>query len=155
MLKLLRNLLDPPSANSVAVENFSQIQIATCALLLEMAHTDEEFHGAESVLIEDLLQSRFALSSEASAALMERAHKERDASLDLYAFAREINDQFSIADKIELVEELWRVVYADGLIDKYEEYLMRQLTSLLRLSHRQMIDAKLKVRDELAADPPL
>jgi uncharacterized tellurite resistance protein B-like protein len=147
MLKLLKSILGAKPESSAVADRFSRIQIATCVLLLEMAHTDEEFHGAESVLIEDLLQNRFSLSAEATVELMELAHSERDAGLDLYHYAKEINANFTIAEKVELIESLWRIVYADGLLDKYEEYLMRQLTVLLRLSHRQMIDAKLKVLD--------
>jgi uncharacterized tellurite resistance protein B-like protein len=116
-----------------------------------MAHTDEEFHGAEAALIEDLLHNRFALPPVAVAELIDLAHGERQASPDLYHFAREINENFTIEEKVELIEALWRIVYVDGILDKYEEYLMRQLTKLLRLSHRQMIDAKLKILDEVSA----
>jgi uncharacterized tellurite resistance protein B-like protein len=150
MLKLLKNILGAKPESSAVTDRFSRIQIATCVLLLEMAHTDEEFHGAESVLIEDLLQNRFAFSAEAVAELMKLSHSEKDADWDLYHYAKVINENFTISEKVELIESLWRIVYADGLLDKYEEYLMRQLTVLLRLSHRQMIDAKLKVLDERA-----
>ncbi|MBW2563131.1 MAG: TerB family tellurite resistance protein, partial [Deltaproteobacteria bacterium] len=48
-------------------------------------------------------------------------------------------------EKIEIIETLWRIVYVDGKMDQYEHYLMNMLKKLLRLSHDQLIDAKLKV----------
>ena len=47
---------------------------------------------------------------------------------------------------MEIIETLWRVVYVDGKMDKYEHYLMSKLQHLLRVSHNQLIDAKLKVK---------
>lgn len=151
MLKLLKNLIQGQAVEPLSAHRHERIQVATCALLLEMAHTDEEFSEVEETLIEDLLENRFALPSTAIAQLISLAQGERGASPDLYHFARDINEQFSMDEKIELIESLWRIVYADGMLDKYEEYLMRQLTKLLRLSHRQMIDAKLKILAEAPA----
>ncbi len=151
MLKLIKNMIGSKAQDTTPSHRYERIQVVTCALLLEMAHTDEEFHEAEATLIEDLLQNRFDLPPAAVAELIDLAHGERQASLDLYHFARDINEHFTIEEKVELIEALWRIVYADGMLDKYEEYLMRQLTKLLRLSHRQMIDAKLKILAEVPA----
>ncbi|MEJ2200614.1 MAG: TerB family tellurite resistance protein [Desulfuromonadaceae bacterium] len=151
MLKLLKKILGADSGKTAEADGFPRVQIATCALLLEMAHADEEFNPAESVLVETLLQDRFSLSAEITAELMHLAHVSRQASPDLYHYAREINAHFSPAEKLELIEALWRIVYADGRLDKYEEYLMRQVTRLLRLTHGQMIEAKLKVLAEAAS----
>ncbi len=149
MLKLLKNIIGTRAQDTPPRHRYERIQVATCALLLEMAHTDEEFHQAEVALIEGLLQNRFSLSPEASVELMELARGEQQDSPDLYHFARDINGHFTLDEKVELIEALWRIVYVDGILDKYEEYLMRQLTKLLRLSHDQMIAAKLKVLAEI------
>lgn len=130
-------------------DHAERIQVATCVLLLEMAHTDGEFSDMEEFLVRDLLQERFGLSEEATAELLELSHHHREESLDLHQFARHLRETFSLDEKLEVLEALWRIVYADGVLDKYEDYLMRKLTSLLRLSHRQMIDTKLKVIDEV------
>ncbi len=151
MLKLIQNLLGGGAAMSEADEK-DRVQVATCVLLLEMAHSDGELHDLEGALIEDLLQKKFSLSAETTAELLQLADGERQSSFDLHQFTRQINENFSIEEKLEVLEGLWRIVYADGVLDKYEEHLMRQLASLLRLSHRQMIDAKLKVRDEVQPD---
>jgi uncharacterized tellurite resistance protein B-like protein len=68
--------------------------------------------------------------------------------VDLWQFARAINENFSIDEKVEIMEILWRIVYVDGKMEPNEHYLMNKLSNLLRLSHKQMIDAKLKVLRE-------
>ncbi len=153
MLNLLKKLVGPAGHESDTGQAPDRIQVAACVLLLEMAHTDGEFHDMEATLVEDLVASKFGLSAEATAELMDFAQQEREASLDLYQFTREIDANFSYQEKLEIIESLWRIVYADGVLDKYEEYLMRQVSKLLHIHHRQMIEAKLKVLAEVNPDP--
>ncbi|MCB2171061.1 MAG: TerB family tellurite resistance protein [Deltaproteobacteria bacterium] len=66
-------------------------------------------------------------------------------SVDLWQFANLINEHYSIEEKLDVIELLWRIVFVDGKMNRYEDYLMHKLTKLLRLSDTQLIDAKLKV----------
>jgi uncharacterized tellurite resistance protein B-like protein len=77
--------------------------------------------------------------------MLEEAEQALDDSVDLWQFARVINENYSVAEKERLIKQLWQIVYVDGKMDKYEHYLMNKLSNLLRLSHKQLIDAKLKV----------
>ncbi len=148
MLKRIKALLTSGPAAEPQTE-YERIQVATAALLLEMAHTDREFHEMEAIIIRDLLQHKFGLCEESTAELLQFAQQERESSLDLFHFAKDINEGFTLEEKVEVMEALWRVIYADGVLDKYEDYLIRKLATLLRLSHRQMIDAKVKILDEV------
>lgn len=127
---------------------FDKVQIATCALLLEVAHSDGSFQEVEARVVHDLLAKRFNLAADAVAELIEHAKDHRAATHDLFQFAREINARFSIEEKLEVMEGIWRLIYADGSLDKFEDALARQLAALLRLSHKDVIDRKLKVLDE-------
>jgi uncharacterized tellurite resistance protein B-like protein len=120
--------------------------VATCALFVEMARIDGTFTQAELETILSILKEKYGLSGEHADALIEEADKELDQSVDLWQFARLINENYSTDEKIEVVETLWRIVYLDGKMDQYEHYLMNKLKNLLRLSHDQLIDAKLKVK---------
>lgn len=128
-----------------APESDNPIRIATCALFLELARIDETFTEAEVETILALLKTKYHLSEAHARALMEEADAERDASVDLWQFANLINQNYSVAEKIEVVETLWRIVFVDGKMDKYERYLMLKIGNLLRLDHDQLINAKLKV----------
>ncbi len=121
------------------------MQVATCALFLEMARIDEAFTQAEMNTILSILKEKYGLSQEHADALMTEADRELADSVDLWQFARQINKHYSNTEKIEIIETLWRIVYVDGKMDRYEHYLMNKLQKLLRLSHDQLISAKLKV----------
>jgi uncharacterized tellurite resistance protein B-like protein len=121
------------------------VRVAACALFVEMARIDEKFTEAEMDTILSIVQDRYGLSREHADALVAEADKELDKSVDLWQFARLINENYSIDEKIEIIEILWRMVFVDGKMDRYEHYLMNKLKNLLRLSHAQLIAAKLKV----------
>ena len=120
------------------------IRVATCALFVEIARIDEKFTEAETNSIVSILKARYGLSAEHADALIEEAERELEKSVDLWQFARLINENYSNEEKIEIIEILWRIVYVDGKMDRYEHYLMNKLQNLLRLSHDQLIAAKLK-----------
>jgi uncharacterized tellurite resistance protein B-like protein len=129
-----------------AAQSPQRIPLATCALLLEMANADSEFNSMEQNKIISILQNNFNLSRNDAAELLELSEMERKESLDLWQFTNLINDHFSKDEKRNVLELLWRVIYADGKVDMYEEYLMRKLSNLLNMDHKDMIDAKFKAR---------
>ena len=135
---------------SETAENVDQatehdVRVAACALFVEMARIDEKFTEAEMDTILSIVQDRYGLSREHADALVAEADKELDKSVDLWQFARLINEHYSPDEKIEIIEILWQMVFVDGKMDRYEHYLMNKLKNLLRLSHDQLIAAKLKV----------
>jgi uncharacterized tellurite resistance protein B-like protein len=121
------------------------VRVATCALFVEMARIDEKFTQTEVDTIISILKEKYGLSQEHTDALLAEADNELKESVDLWQFARLINENYSVDEKIEIIETLWQMVYVDGKMDKYEHYLMNKLKNLLRLSHDQLINAKLKV----------
>ncbi len=121
------------------------IRIATCAVLLEMANIDGEFSESEKEHVISALKSDYDLSNEHAAALLEASNEEREGSIDLWQFTNRINRNYSREEKIQIIETVWEVAYKDGRLDKYEDYLAHKLAKLLHLSHKELIDAKLKV----------
>ena len=99
------------------------LRVATCALFLEMARIDETFTQEEMNTILTILKEKYGLSQEHADALVAEADKELAGSVDLWRFARLINENYTI----------------------YEHYRMNKLKHLLRLSHDQLIHVKLKV----------
>ena len=133
------------SASNKERETSHDVRIATCALLLEMANIDGKFSVSERESILKILKKDYQLSDEHAKALIEAADEELERSIDLWQFARLINANYSTDEKFQIIETIWKVVYADGKLDKYEDYLIHKLAKLLRLTHKQLIDAKLKV----------
>jgi len=126
------------------------IRIATCALLLEMSNIDGEFSALERESIISILKRNFDLSDEHATTLLEASNEELKGSVDIWQFTNLINQNYSIEEKIRVVEMVWDVVYADGKLEKHEDYLVHKLATLLRLTHKQLIEAKLKVKKFLS-----
>ena len=144
MLKRLLNVFTP-QADPNDLTGVDRIPLAAAVLLLEVAHADGEYHAAEEALIASLLQEHFSVKDELLEELLELAEETRVNSSDLHQFTRDINKAFSQPEKEQIIEAIWELVYADGRLDHFEEALMRQLGTLIGLSHRQLIDAKLRV----------
>ena len=149
MIDILKRLLSLSTGNgdaaSTGKENDQQVLVALCALFLEMGRIDGTFSKQETGMVVDLLTQKYGLDYEHVDALMAEANRELDESVDLWQFARVINENFDNRRKEKLIERLWRIVYIDGKMDEHEHYLMNKLSNLLRLSHKQLIDAKMKV----------
>jgi len=148
MLNMIKRFFSKPTDEEMEQDEQNSghdIQVATCALFLEMAQIDESFTQEEMETILLVLKSKYGLSPEYADVLIAEAKKELDASIDYWQFAKKINENYSNEEKIKIIESLWQIVFVDEKMDKYENYLMHKLSTLLRLSHDQLIDAKLRV----------
>ncbi len=146
MLKKILSLLAPAETTP----NPDRIPLAAAVLLLEIAHADGDFSADEEKLIQEVLQQRFALNTEMCKELLQLAEDAKKHSSDLHQFTSLVNRHFSQPEKEEIIESFWHLAFADGRLDAHEEAMLRQLGSLIGLSHRQFIDAKIKVRNELS-----
>lgn len=129
------------------------ILVAVCALFLEMARIDGTFTPRETDTILTILKEKYGLSPQHAEDLVTEAQKELDDSVDLWQFSYLINENYSEEEKQEIIEILWRIVFIDGHMDRYEHYLMRKLRNLLRVSQDQLIAAKLKVLEKNRKSP--
>ena len=121
------------------------IRMATCALLLEMAKIDDQFSESERENIIRILKNNYNLPDDDVTALMEATEEGLKESIDLWRFTTLINKNYSIEEKIQIIEMVWKIAYADGRLEKHEDYLVHKMANLLRLDHKQLIEAKLKI----------
>ncbi len=148
MINVLRRIFAPAATDGSAKQNTSSphdVRVAVFALCVEMARIDHTFTQQELDTLLRILKDKYNLSDELANALLTEADKELEESVDLWQFARDINTNYTTPEKIEILEILWRIVYVDGKMDEHEHYLMNKLSNLLGLTHKQMIEAKLKI----------
>lgn len=143
MLNKIIHLFSSPPTSEKQPE---RVSLAAAVLLLELAYADGDFSASEKQLVNKVLEEQFALDDDARQELLDLAQKAQEQSVDLHRYARLINHNFSQTEKETLIEAFWQMTFADGQLDVREEAIMRQLSSLIGLSHRQLMDAKLKVR---------
>ena len=121
--------------------------LAVAALLLEVLLADYDVAPAERQQVMGSVSTLLGLGTEAAQALVEEAERHIDKSHDLYQFTSQINRTYSEAEKVRLLEALWRVAIADLTVHKYEEHLIRRVADLLHVPHSGFIAAKLRVID--------
>lgn len=119
------------------------VRIATAALLIETAGSDFEFDERERQELDRLIVKTYGLSQEECDDLLRIAETEVETSVSLDQFTRLLDRNLSPRQKRRVMELLWQVAFADGRIDKYEEYLIRRLADLLHVPHKVFILAKL------------
>lgn len=152
MREFFKNLLSVKiqSRTPDAQKTQEETQIAAAVLLLEAAHIDDECTPDELDHVILTLQTNFDLPETALTELIATAREKKSEAVDLWEFTNHINETFSNAEKIHLLEAVWRIIFVDGHMDKHEDYFAHRLTKLLRLSHKEMIEAKLTARAEMS-----
>jgi uncharacterized tellurite resistance protein B-like protein len=150
MLNILKKYLMPEVSDETTetVTQAQKIQIATCVLLLEMANVDDEFTISEETTIREILRNELGIHEEDVDEIMGIAIRDRQQGVGLYEYTRFINRVFSLDERRTLIEYVWKVIYADGVLDQYEDYLVHKLAKLLHLEHNDLIAAKIKMRPE-------
>jgi uncharacterized tellurite resistance protein B-like protein len=126
------------------------IHFAAAVLLLEAAHVDDECTGEEMAHVIHTLRSEFKLAPQYVEELVALAGAERDKALDLWQFTNQMNQHYSLAEKMTVMEAVWRIIFADGRLEAHEDHFAHKLANLLRLTHKQLIEAKLQARSRLA-----
>jgi uncharacterized tellurite resistance protein B-like protein len=120
----------------------TSLQLASAALMVEVMMIDREIHKDEERQIISTLQQHFDVSDNEAETLLSSALGEVEGATSLHQFTRIINELLSDASKFQLITQLWQVAYADNLLDKHEEAMIRRIAELIHLPHSQFIRAK-------------
>ncbi|MCK9294250.1 MAG: TerB family tellurite resistance protein [Desulfobulbaceae bacterium] len=127
-----------------------KIRLAAGVLLLETAYIDDECTEEEMANVVNTLRSEFNLAPEYVEELLALAGAEREKAFDLWQFTNQMNQHYSQAEKMALMEAVWRIIFADGRLEEHEDYFAHKLANLLRLTHKQLIETKLQARAQQA-----
>jgi uncharacterized tellurite resistance protein B-like protein len=122
-----------------------QLQVAVAALMVHAATMDDVFDAAERTAIERLLAARFALAPDAVKALLAKAERRAEDSSQLYPFTRIAIEALNEQERVQLIEMLWEVAYADGVLDPDEDALLRRVAGLLYVSDHDRGEARKRV----------
>lgn len=157
MLESIKNFFRTsmsPAADADAQESKRDIRLAACALLLELAHADDEFTDDERDHLEAAVRRQFGLDHVQAEKLMALAEESRENAVDLWQFTSLIAENYSLGQKMVLAEIMWGLVYSDGELASKEDYLMRKISNLLRLEAGYLAEARQRVEDsDVGADP--
>lgn len=124
------------------------LRLATAYLLIETGRSDHDWDDAESDQIVARLVSRFQLSGDDAESLLQQAHAHADDAISLFDTVKIINEACSADERKQILLDCWRVAFADGILDRHEEHLIRQLGEWLYLSHQDFIQMKHQAESE-------
>ena len=122
---------------------------ACVALLLETSMADEILDESELMALKNTLQIDFQINEDEIDELIDLAKENVEDSTSLYEFTRDINDNFDAVERIKLIESMWKIAYADGNIDKFEEHIIRKVSNLIYVSHSDFIKAKISAKEKI------
>ncbi len=128
-----------------------ELHLAVAALLIEAARMDESFDAAERATIERLLAAKFDLAPGAVATLIAAAEKKVSDATQYFPFTRAILKRMTTEQRVEIIEMLWEVAYADGVLDPHEDALLRQIAGLIHVPDRDRGLARKRALDKIAA----
>jgi uncharacterized tellurite resistance protein B-like protein len=145
MIESLKALFELPAAENDESRQH-RLRLAAAALLIETARADFTQDGAEEAAMEALLCSTLQLDRREVKELVALAESRVNEATSLYEFTRVINDHYNAEQKLQLIDAMWVVAYADGNLDKYEEHLIRQVAELTYVPHQDYIRSKLEAQ---------
>jgi len=130
-------------------QGHDELHLAVAVLLVEAARMDSSFDAEERATIRRLVQARLGLDDTAAEALIVAADEVAEESGELWTFARVVKDRFSYDERVEMLEMMWEVAYADGTLHHYEANLLRRVAGLIYVSDRDSGVARKRAMERL------
>jgi uncharacterized tellurite resistance protein B-like protein len=157
MLRNLKDLFDtllaPPAPAATPAEATHRLQLATAVLLVEVMRADTEFPASERGAVLAALKQQFSLADDELQRLVELAEHTAHGASDFHAFTSALNERLDHAQKVQVVEAMWAVAYADGHLAAHEQHVLWRVADLLHVPHGAYINAKLRAKAAAAAPP--
>ena len=152
MLKSIRDFFYThlaPAVTAVDQDPQHALRLAVAALLVEVIESDFENSPQERDALLDIVRNHFGLALKEACELVSLAEAAHAESTDYFQFTRLINKTYSPEQKIRVIEDLWRIAFADRLLHSHEEHVIRRLADLIHVSHKDFIAAKHRVLKSL------
>jgi uncharacterized tellurite resistance protein B-like protein len=149
MIGLINKLRGAKNTPEAVVEPETDAHIALCVLMIEAAHVDGECSDEEMAHVIDTLTETCKVPRPEIDELIEQAYQKRKDSIDLFTFTRYLNQNYTKEQKLKVMESVWRVIHIDGRLEGHEDHFAHKLANLLRLTHKELIDAKIRASEQL------
>jgi uncharacterized tellurite resistance protein B-like protein len=126
------------------------LRLATAALLVHAAAIDGEISDAERGKLQGLLKQRFDLDDAAATELIAQGAAADERAVDLYHFTHLLNDSLDEAGRLRVIEMMWTIAYADGVLSEFEDNLIWRVADLLGVSSTERIALRRRVAGQIA-----
>ncbi len=146
MLKSIQSIFSKLNEPETSLSH-NELQQASAVLLVHAAYVDGTAAPEEMDTIKKLLSEKYNLSGEEITGLIKDAEEKEQHSADLYSFTRILTSHLDQDGRKEIISMLWEIVLADGIIDNYEEHLVRRVSELIGVSTRDRVMLRKEVEN--------
>ena len=151
MIKLLKELMYK-NRTSISDTNTNEMRktmnLISGALMVEVMAADHDFNSEEELKLKEILLNRFEIPESEIKKISEQMKKRADDATSLYEYTSLINENFNREEKLDLIRNLWAIAFADKILDRYEDRVIRRVCELTYVSHSDFIKTKLEMKNK-------
>lgn len=136
MIERLKTLFSARPEADTDGDGEADTRLAEAALMFVAALMDDSIGPEERHAIDEMIRERFALMPAEAAAVVAEAEQAAHDATHIQRFTAEIKSVTDDAGRVAVVERLWRVVCADGVVHDREANLMRRIAGLLYVTDK-------------------
>lgn len=151
MMDLLKQWLKPDRDPGQRPPDKHELAVAATALMVQLSRVDNNEDDRELQTIVDCAVRAHEVTEEEAQAILDDARSHASDATSLYEFTGKLNDRLDQEGKQVILESIWRVAFADGRIDKYEEHLIRRMADLLHLNHREYMQCRHRAEQTMSS----
>ena len=130
------------------VYNGEDIQ-AVIVLLIEASQIDGDSGPEEINHIKNLLMKKFNFTESEADDNIKKALADNETRIELFSQIKILLNEMDHKERVDVIEMMWGVILADGVIDDFEANLMRRMNGLLYISGIESAEAKEKAANQL------
>jgi len=153
MFESLRNLVVELAEGGKHPSHFEEgdYRLAAAALLVHAAAIEGNIPQVARDKLHALVKQRFDLDDAQTDELLAEATAAERQSIDLYQFTARLNRSLDEKGRARVVEMLWQIVYADGVVTEFEDNLVWRAADLLHVPQSERIALRRRVAGEDAS----
>ncbi len=124
-----------------------EIELTASVLAYEIARSDGEISNDELLILMEEVEKIALKAGKNKAKIMNMIEVYSKDSVSFYDFIQDINNKYSKREKLNLLEFMWRVAYADNKLDVDEERLIRRVADLIKIKDLEILRLKDKTKN--------
>lgn len=140
MLNIFKSIKENKGNIESATDEEKGVMITT--LLVEAAKSDDAFDEKEITKIKRIISNKLHFDVELADVIFDKAVETAQDNIELYSLTKDIKENFTKDEILNIFVYLWKVILSDGVIDDYESGLIRNLTGLFHLTGKEVAETK-------------
>ncbi|HYG56239.1 MAG TPA: TerB family tellurite resistance protein [Burkholderiales bacterium] len=150
MIKALKRLVggEPSEGHAIPGHERHHLMVSVAVLLHEARRADYAEGKDESDVAVQALIELFGVDAKNAVSILEEGRARAQQLTSFYAPIATIKRDFSLEQRIDLIEQLWRISFADGQLNLYEDHYVRKIAHLLYVPNTQSMLARNRAKEK-------